>query len=150
MQNIIVDDNNFESVLGTPTAQKVIKLLVSWSSLSVQDLVIKSNYSKSQVHSTLKKLVAYNIIHSPSRGIYAFQDTPFSNLLKEAYMVKILELINSQIYHIKQLLKKNQLDEAEKKFSELIKQYHPVLQESFSSQLSSLSLRFIEILREME
>ena len=149
MQNISVDVNNFETVLGTPTAQKLIKILVTWSPLSVQDLVSKSNVSKSQVHSTLKSLIAHSIVQSPSRGIYTFLDTPFTKLLKEAYRVKILELINSEIYNIKQLLKKNHLDRAESKFSELIDQYYPLLQDTFSSHLSSLSLRFIEMMKEI-
>lgn len=148
MANISVDVNDFETVLGTPTAQKLIKLLVTWTSLSAQDLVAKSKVSKSQIHSTLKKLISQKILQSPSRGIYSFLETPFTELLEEAYRVKIFELINSEIYAIKHLLRQNKVDTADRKFSNLVEQYSPILQESFTSHLSSLSLRFIEKMKE--
>lgn len=150
MQNISVDANDFETVLGTPTAQKLIKLLVTWISLSAQDLVAKTKISKSQVHSTLNKLISQNILQSPSRGIYTFLSTPFTELLKEAYRIKIIELINSEIYVIKNLINRNKVDSAERRFSNLVDQYSPILQESFTSHLSSLSLRFIEKMKEVK
>ncbi|MHA1728085.1 MAG: hypothetical protein ACTSWY_05075 [Promethearchaeota archaeon] len=148
MQNITENPNNFEIVLGTPTSQKLIKLLVTWRTLSVQDLIIKSHISKSQVHNTLKNLITQNIVHSPSRGIYSLFDSPFMKLFEEAYHLKIIEIINSEIYGIKHLLKNDKLVLAEKKFSDLVEQYNPILHDSFSSVFSSLSSQFIEKLVE--
>lgn len=148
MENISFDMDSFESDLGTPTSQKLIKILVSWNTLSLQDLIDKSSMSKSQVHSTLKKLHKHKIVYSPSRGAYNLLDSPFTNLLKEAYRVKILEVINSEIYQVMQFLKTKQLETAEKKFTKLIEQYAPILRESFSYQLSSLSHDLIDIMKD--
>lgn len=150
MQNIKMNINEFDAVLGTPTAQKLIRFLVVWPSLSVQDLVNKSNISKSQIHITLKNLITHSMVISPSRGIYALSGTPFARSLKDAYHIKIVEQINSQIYHIKQLLKKKKISLAEDKFQELVTLYQPILHESFSTHLSSLSLRFIEKIGEKQ
>lgn len=144
MQKITDNQNNFETVLGTPTAQKIIKLLVTWDILSVQDLKKKSHVSKSQVHNTLKNLISLDIVDSPSRGIYSLYNNPFMKLLGEAYTLKIIELINSEIYKIKHLLKNDKLELAENKFTDLVAQYEPILQNSFSSILSSISSQFIE------
>lgn len=150
MQNISFDMDSFVSDLGTPTAQKIIKILVSWSSLSLQGLIDKSHMSKSQILSTLKKLLKQKIVYSPSRGIYNLLDDPFTNLLKEAYQVKLLEVINSEIYQVNHLLKTKQFEKADNKFINLIDQYSPILRESFSHQLSSLSHYFIEIMKDYE
>jgi DNA-binding transcriptional regulator GbsR (MarR family) len=148
MQKITNNPSSFEAVLGTPTAQKIVKLLVTWDSLSIQNLVSKSHISKSQVHITLKNLISQSIVFSPSRGNYTLPESPFMKSFKKTYLIKIIELINSEIYIIKQFLKDDKLEQAEKKFSEMVEQYDPILQKSFSSMLSSLSSRFIEKLAE--
>ncbi len=148
MHNVSIDMDRFEADFGTPTAQKIIKILASWSTLSLQDLIDKSQMSKSQVHSTLKRLVKHNIVYSSSRGIYKLHDDPFTNLVKQAYRIKLREVINAEIYQINQLVKTNNLEIAENKFIRLIDQYSPVLHESFSLQLSSISHHFIDTMKD--
>ena len=45
-----------ENAIGTPSAQKVLLLLATWSNLSIKELISKSKLSKSQIHGTLKNL----------------------------------------------------------------------------------------------
>ncbi|MFV2016567.1 MAG: hypothetical protein ACC656_14145 [Candidatus Heimdallarchaeota archaeon] len=87
-----------------------------------------------------------DIVNSSSRGIYKNSDSQFAKLLKEAYLAKLHELINVEMYVISKLLKKKNLELAQKKFDDLVLLYDPILKGSFRYILSSLSHQFIEVL----
>ena len=146
-------DDQIENVLGTPTSQKIIRLLVVWKSLNVQDLAEKSRISKPQIHTTMRKLKDQNMVVSPSRGSYTITDTPFMNLLKKAYYIRIVELINQQLYTVNKLLRVEKgsetvntenIEKAHEIYNYLVQQYNPILRESFKQQLNSLSHQFID------
>lgn len=139
-----IKSTQFENVLGTPSAQKIICLLATWSKLSIKELISKSELSKSQTHNTLKNLQTIEVVTTQSRGFYSFAENTFVNLLKEAYQSKILEIINKEIYIIKQHLKRKELQKAEKKFLNLVNQYDPILNRNFPFIMSSIAHRFIE------
>ena len=133
-----------ENVIGTPSAQKVIVLLVVWPSLTIKELTEKTKLSKSQIHATIKNLQEIELVTMRARGQYTLATNKFANLLKEAYQEKILEVINKQIYDIKQTLKKDDIEQATEIYKELEDNYEPLLNESFPFILSSLSQRFID------
>ena len=133
-----------EKVIGTPSAQKVIVLLVIWPSLTIKELTEKTKLSKSQIHATIKNLQEIELATMRTRGQYTLATNKFANLLKEAYQEKILEAINKQIYEIKQTIKKDDVERATEMYKELKDNYEPLLNESFPFILSSLSQRFIE------
>lgn len=140
----INDISIMETVIGTPSAQKVIVLLVTWPNLSIKEIQSKTKLSKSQIHITLKNLQDIQIVQTVTRGYYTLAESKFTQLLKEAYQAKIIESINKQIYQIKQALKRKEIKEATEMFQELQEKYDPLLKERFPFIVSSLSHRFIE------
>lgn len=135
---------HLENAIGTPSAQKVLLLLVTWPSLSIKDLISKSKLSKSQIHGTLKNLQHIGLVTAITRGQYSLENNKFSHLLQEAYIEKIIETLNKQIYVIKQLLKNNDLQKATELYDEIYSWYEPILKRNFSYILSSLANSFIE------
>ena len=138
--------NDFDTILGTPSAQKIIKFLVVWDKLSVKELAAKSSVSESQIHSSLKNLKAISLVEHESRGIYTLSDSPFSVKLKEAYYTGILEEINKKITSIKKLLKNNDLEQAKANFSLLKMQYDPFLKAHFLFIIDSLAKQILSSL----
>ena len=133
-----------ENAIGTPSAQKVLLLLATWSNLSIKELISKSKLSKSQIHGTLKNLQQIGLVTAISRGQYSLENNKFAHLLQEAYTEKIIETLNKQIFIIKQLLKKNYLDKATDLYDDIYSLYEPFLKRNFSYVISSLAESFIE------
>lgn len=135
---------SLENAIGTPSAQKVLLLLVTWPNLSIKELISKSKLSKSQIHGTLKNLQQIGLVTAITRGQYSLDNNKFAHLLQEAYTEKIIETLNKQIYLIKQMVKKNDLVKATELYDEIYALYEPILKNNFSYILSSLANSFIE------
>lgn len=138
--------NDFDSILGSPSAQKIIKFLVVWEKLSVKDLAYKSSVSESQIHATLKNLKSISLIDHESRGIYTLSDSLFSRKLSEAYYTGILEEISKKITIIKKLIKDNDFDKAKTNFSLLKIHYDPFLKTHFLFIIDSLAKQILNSL----
>lgn len=114
-------------------------MLSVWDSLSSKDLILKSSSSESQVHLTLQRLIACDIVFKKSRGIYSLQNNSFTTRLADAYREQIKEFIDSKIYTIYQLLEEKQFDKADNELQTLELLYQPMLTNFFSHQLSGVS-----------
>ena len=134
----------FDSVLGSPSAQKIIRLLVVWDKLSVKDLASKSQVSESQIHYTLSNLKAIGLVNSESRGIYKLSDSSFSLKLRDAYYTGLIEVVNNKISFIKQLLRDGLIGEAKANFALLKIQFDPVLKKHFLFILDSLAKQILD------
>lgn len=136
--------SDYDGILGTPTSQQIIRWLSIWSDLSVKELCEKIGVSESQIHSTLRKLAGIGVVTKVRRGSYSLGTEPFVSHLKEAYLSNSTNLVNSNIYQIKQLLKRKEIEEAENLYNHLVKLYEPLLKERFSLVMHSLAHSFID------
>lgn len=137
--NQIVKDEELETALGTTIAQKIIRLLSIWETLSIRELIQKSQSSESQIHNTLQRLIACDIISKESRGIYSLKKTPFTDKLAEAYREQVKELINEKIYQIMTLLDNKEFEKSDEELQELENKYQPLLKKYFTHQLSGIT-----------
>ena len=133
-----------ENAIGTPSAQKIVILLVTWQNLTIKELITKTKLSKSQIHTTLKNLQNIELVSMITRGKYAMANNKFAHLLQDAYTEKIFQTINKQIYLIKQALKGKDMETANELYDDLYEQYEPLLTKNFRYIMSSLAHRFIE------
>jgi len=134
----------FEEGLGSRSSQKIIALLTIWETLSVEDIILKTGISKSQVHVCLKNLLNNDLLKRKTKGIYTLSDSNFMNLLGKAYETKINQIISEKINEIQKLIKLNNYNQAELLFNALVDQYTPILDKNFGLIISSLSHEFID------
>lgn len=133
-----------DNILGTPSSQKIIRLLVSWNLLSIKDIMEKSGLSESQTHATIKQLKQISLIMNQSRGIYKFADNKFAKQIQEAYYTSTIEIINWRISTIKKLLKEDKYQQAKVDYALLHQQYQPLLRLHFRLHMDSLAKRMLE------
>ena len=138
------DDSLFDQVLGTPSAQTILRLVAIWTDLSPKEIAHKTGFSDSQVYSTLAKLVQINVLVKAKRGLYHYSDDTFALSLRQAYIDRSISFINFSIYEIKSLLRSHKLDEAGSQYEKLISFFDPLLKSHFSHIMSSLSHSFLE------
>jgi predicted transcriptional regulator len=131
--------------LGTPSAQKVFQLMVCWKSLSKKDLIDKTSFSESQIYLTLNNLEKIGLIEKKSRGVYGLTDAKFTNLLKNAYLSKLEQIIGKELYFIGKNLDSLPSNNLIKLWSQLIDQWEPILNEKFPEKVSSLAGHILEI-----
>ena len=128
----------FDSALGTPTTQRLFNILVCWKRLSVKELIEKVNVSETQIYSILKNLEKIGIVEKKSRGIYGLTDSKFSQLLQKAYAENLKKILGTQLYQLTAEIEENTTEETLVRFSKLIRNCDPFLNEHFSHKLSSV------------
>ena len=138
------DSFNFDSILGTPTSQQIIRLLSIWPELSVKELQEKTSLSETQIHNTLKNLISIDVVKKIKRGIYSLNTNSFTNSLKDAFISNTTEIINNKIYSILQKLKNGEREDAQNEFEVLVLLYNPLLETRFSKVMNSLAHSFLE------
>ena len=134
----------FEEGLGNKSSQKIISLLTIWEMLSVEEIILKTGISRSQVHSCLKNLLNKRLLKRKSKGVYCLSNDNFMKLLREAYETKINQIINEKIHNIQKLIKNNEIEEAARLFKVVVAQYEPVLDRNFGLIISSLTHEFLD------
>ncbi|OLS23744.1 MAG: hypothetical protein HeimC3_23870 [Candidatus Heimdallarchaeota archaeon LC_3] len=137
--------NEFDTILGTPSAQKIIRILVTWDVLSVKSIVKKSNLSESQVHVTLKQLKRIDLIDNQSRGVYKLANNKFAKNIFDTYLGNNIEMINWKIAEVINLIKNKNFKQAKRNYKKLIQDFDPILEKHFIYQMDSLAKRILTI-----
>ncbi|HKZ42356.1 MAG TPA: hypothetical protein VJ044_15435 [Candidatus Hodarchaeales archaeon] len=135
---------SLDSVLGSPSSQRILRILLCWNELPTKKIVKKANLSDSQVYNTLKSLESIGLVTSPSRGIYSILKTPFSEKLGEAYLVQLVQLIGKELYLLGKNLDSFPFAELDKRFSLLVERWEPLIDKHFSSKASFLAEHILE------
>lgn len=130
---------DLESSLGTPSAQKILSLLVCWDDLTVREIVKKSQLSESQVHVTLRGLEQQEVVKKLRRGVYALSDAKFPTKLREAYLANIDQVIGRTLHELTKKLDELSPSQIAETLEVLITQWDPLVQENYKWKLSSLS-----------
>lgn len=127
-----------DKILGTPSAQRILRILVCWKSLPFKEVIPRAGFSVSQINSTLSQLEKVQIVTKESRGVYTLADTPFVASLTEAYTQLLVQNIGMELYQLTKGLEKLAPREISSRLSKLIFNWRPLLEQHFSHKLSSL------------
>lgn len=136
--------DELDSVLGSPISQKIVRFLSVHSQLSVKELVELTNLSESQIHLILNKMTDCRLVDRYRKGIYQLSNEPFAKSLKEAYLTKLIELINNETYIIHRKLREGRFEDARERFQTLARLYQPLLRTRFQFIMSGLAHDFID------
>ena len=136
--------DQMDRILGTPSAQKIFRIMVCWEILPVKEIIDLSGLSESQVHATLLNLEKLTLIEKRSRGIYSSTDSSFSQSLKKSYLDQIIPVVGTIIFNLFKKISKAPKEEIWKEYVDLEKMYRPLLKKEFPFQMSSLVEEFIE------
>ena len=128
-----------DSFLGTPSAQKILRILVCWDILPIKEIKKKSGLSESQVHATIRNLQKIGIIEQESRGLYKLSLNKFPQLLKEAYLVFLNQVVGQSLYNLSKNLDNLTHEEVSKKLVFLMNQCKPILEQNYASKIASLA-----------
>lgn len=139
-----IDVFDFDSTLGTPTSQQIIRFLSIWSELSIKEIQEKISLSETQIHNTLKNLIRIGVVMKVRRGVYSLNPSPFTENIKNAYISNTTQILNNIIYIIKQKLKEKDIQRANEEYDNIILLYQPLLEEKFSRMMHSLAHSFLE------
>lgn len=134
----------FDSALGTPSSQKILRLIFCWNQLPVKELIMKSNLSESQVYNTLRSLETINLVESVSRGIYAYTKNEFSLKLREAYVTQLIHLIGQQLHELSTNIDTEDIKSLDEKFTKLVTMWEPLLDIHYPLKASSLAGHILE------
>lgn len=137
-----------DKILGTPSAQRILRILVCWKSLPFKEVIPRAGFSVSQINSTLNQLEKAQIVTKESRGFYALMDTPFVERLTEAYTQLLVQNIGMELYRLTKGLDKLTPQEISLRLNELIFHWKPLLEQHFSHKLSSLVGHTVDRYRE--
>ena len=143
IQNNFITET-FDSILGTPSSQRILRLLFCWGQLPVKELVAKSKLRESQVYNTLRNLEIIGLITTLSRGIYAHTDTAFTKKLKEAYLSQHVQLVGKELHHLSSDLDQLSFEELDKRFTMLVELWEPLLNKYYPLKTSSIAGHIIE------
>jgi len=128
-----------DSFLGTPSAQKILRILVCWEILPIKEIKKKSGLSESQVHATIRNLQKIGIIEQESRGLYKLSLNKFPQLLKEAYLVFLNQVVGQSLYNLSKNPDNLTHEEVSKKLVFLMNQCKPILEQNYASKIASLA-----------
>lgn len=137
-----------DKILGTPSAQRILRILVCWKSLSFKKIIPRAGFSISQINSTLNQLEKAQIVTKESRGIYALADTPFVARLTEAYTQLLIQNIGTEFYRLTKGLDELPPQEMSSRLNGLIFHWKPLLEQHFPHKLSSLVGHTVDRYRE--
>jgi len=142
--NIPSKTEHFDSILGTPSSQNILRLLFCWGQLPVKKLVKKSNLSESQVYNTIRSLESVGLVESVSRGIYSYTKNDFSLKLKEAYISQLIQIIGQQLHEISTNIDIIDIKSLDNKFSTLVTLWEPILDGYYALKVSSIAGHILE------
>lgn len=131
-------ENNLDRILGTPSAQNIIRTLACWEVLPVKELIKKTTLSESQIHATLKNLIKIGIVTSPSRGYYQFTQTEVVKKIQEAYTSILIQSVGEDLYKIMKTINEYTQEELAAILGRLQKKWGPIIQNHYSRMFSSL------------
>lgn len=141
--SLTFDWNQFDSVVGSARASKILRMLTIYDTLTVKELMDLTGISESQIHVLLRNLLAVQLLTKKSRGVYRISDLQHAQSIRNAYLSILLDFINKSIYEIQELLRNQEKDKAFNRLDELLTQYEPLLQQHFSRVMASLSHEFM-------
>ncbi|HKZ41521.1 MAG TPA: hypothetical protein VJ044_11200, partial [Candidatus Hodarchaeales archaeon] len=133
-----------DSILGSPSSQRILRLLLCWNQLPIKEIVKKSDLSDSQVYNTLKSLQSIGLVISPSRGIYSIPKTQFVEKLGEAYLPQLVQLIGKEMYLLGKDLDKIPFVELDRRFSLLVDRWEPLIDTHFRAKASFLAEHILQ------
>jgi predicted transcriptional regulator len=131
-------ENNLDRILGTPSAQNIIRTLACWERLPVRALIEKTHLSESQIHATLKNLIQIGIVTSPSRGYYQFAQTEVVRKIQEAYTSILIQAVGEELYKIMKTTNEYTPEDLTAILGKLQEKWGPIIQNHYSRMFSSL------------
>jgi DNA-binding MarR family transcriptional regulator len=131
-------EKDLDRILGTPSAQNIIRTLACWEGLPVKELIEKTNLSESQIHTTLKNLIKIGIVTSPSRGYYQFTQTEVVKKIQEAYATILIQSVGEELYKIMKTSSEYTSEELATILNKLQEKWGPIIQKHYSRMFSSL------------
>lgn len=135
---VVTPIEELDKILGTPSAQRVFRILVCWGKLSLKEIVARSNFSESQVHLTLTHLEKAQIVKKESRGIYTLTNVPFVHSLKRAYTELLITRVGMKVYRLSKEMENLTPVEVGDRLDNLIFHWQPILEQNYRLKLSSL------------
>lgn len=133
-----------DTVLGTPSTQKILRLLYCWEQLTVKELVKKTRLSESQVYNTLRSLESINLVEQVGRGIYTYGKDSFSLKLKEAYIIQLIQIIGNELHELSTIIDTEDVQKVDEKFTNLVELWEPILDGFYPLKASSLASLIVE------
>lgn len=128
-----------DTILGTPSSQRILRLLFCWERLPTKEIILKSKLSESQVYNTLRKLESIDLIESTSRGFFRYKTNQFSLKLKDAYIAQLIQLVGKELYKLSGDLDKSSFEVLDKHFTNLVELWEPILDSHFPLKTSSIA-----------
>jgi hypothetical protein len=136
--------DSMDSVLGTPSAQQILRILSTRDLIDLKELVRLTSLSHSQIQATLQNLIRIRLVVRQTRGIYKLNDSSMANNFKTTYLKTTIYFLNEQINIIFELLKKGEKDQAFAIFETISDKYSVILERNFSDILENLSHQLLE------
>ena len=133
-----------DKILGTPSTQKILRLFTIWETMTLREIIEKSELSEAQIHKTLINLQKISLVTKKDKGVYYLSNNSFSKTIQNAYINRLLPYISSIISEIHEELDKGNRDKAHDRFHYLGIKYEPILRKNFSYKMNSLVHRFLD------
>lgn len=140
----MLHSEQYDSILGTPSAQKILRLLYCWEQLPVKELMNKTELSESQIYNTLRALELINLVESVSRGLYTYTKSNFSLKLHEAYISQLVQIIGQELHEMGSILDSEAYETLDEKYTKLITLWEPLLDKYYPLKISSIAGHILE------
>ena len=75
-----------DKILGTPSAQKILRLFAIWENLTIKEILDKTTLSEGQIHKTLNNLQKIKLIRKRDKGFYQIESNFYSKAIQEAIL----------------------------------------------------------------
>lgn len=134
----------YEAVLGTPSAQKILNIFVCWKGLPIKDIIEKTGLSESQTYLTIKNLESINVVTQESRGFYVLAQNRFTANIQIGYITILKQLIGQRLYDFSKNYDNLSLNERTDELIDLSLKWKPIIQQYFQSQYSRLAGHIID------
>lgn len=133
-----------DKILGTPSAQNLLRLFFIWERLTTKEIKDKIGLSEGQIFKTLNNLLKIKFIVRKDKGVYQLSNETNIRSIQEAYRGRIISYINTRINEVHFKLREGRKDEAHDIFHYLGRNYEPLVRNHFAIQFNSLVHRFLE------
>jgi len=87
----------------------------------------------------MRNLQKAGVVEHESRGLYRLSSNKFPQLLKEAYIVFLNQVVGRSLYNLSKNLDNLTHEEISKRLVFLMNQWQPILEQNFASKLASLA-----------
>lgn len=143
-KSLIIPIEEDDKILGTPSAQKILRLFAIWENLTVKEILDKTKLSEGQVHKTLNNLQKIKLINKREKGFYQIDSGFYSRTIQDAIVNRVIYFINDSLDEIEKKLEIGQREEAHTQFLYLDKNFEPILKKNFKFRLNSLVHEFLD------